>query len=152
MHRTSQCPPIEEDARVLGQKSKIASETKQPPDHRVTLRSPWQCFAICGDCRARPRRLALARNLLNWWPLYVHSMSKKCRHTVLEYAIRAPKEGSSSSVELQGKMIEELKARVAGEEFDYRILIDALREYERPRDKITALLRQGTIIRVKKGI
>ena len=49
-------------------------------------------------------------------------------------------------------MLEGLKARIPGEEFDYRILMEALREYERPRDKITALLRQGTIIRVKKGI
>jgi predicted transcriptional regulator of viral defense system len=48
--------------------------------------------------------------------------------------------------------LEGLKARIPGEEFDYRILMDALREYARPRDKITALLRQGTIIRVKKGI
>jgi len=49
-------------------------------------------------------------------------------------------------------MLEGLKARIPGEEFDYRILMEALREYERPRDKITALLRQGTMIRVKKGI
>lgn len=49
-------------------------------------------------------------------------------------------------------MIEELRKRIAGEEFDYQTLLDVLREYERPRDKITALLRQGTIIRVKKGI
>jgi len=49
-------------------------------------------------------------------------------------------------------MIEELRKRIAGEEFDYQALLDGLREYERPRDKITALLRQGAIIRVKKGI
>ena len=45
-------------------------------------------------------------------------------------------------------MIEELRKRIAGEEFDYQILLDVLRKYERPRDKITALLRQGAIIRV----
>jgi hypothetical protein len=50
------------------------------------------------------------------------------------------------------EMIEELRKRIGGEEFDYQALLDGLREYERPRDKITALLRQGAIIRVKKGI
>lgn len=49
-------------------------------------------------------------------------------------------------------MEEELRRRISGEEFDYRALLDGLREYDRPRDKITALLKQGTIIRVKKGI
>ena len=49
-------------------------------------------------------------------------------------------------------MVEELRKRIAGEEFDYQTLLDVLKEYERPRDKITALLRQGAIIRVKKGI
>jgi predicted transcriptional regulator of viral defense system len=50
------------------------------------------------------------------------------------------------------EMIEDLRKKVAGEEFDYQVLIDVLRGYEHPRDKITALLRQGVIIRVKKGI
>ena len=50
------------------------------------------------------------------------------------------------------EMIEELRKKVAGEEFDYQVLMDVLRGYEHPRDKITALLRQGIIIRVKKGI
>ncbi len=49
-------------------------------------------------------------------------------------------------------MIEELRARIAGEEFDYQALLDGLREYARPRDKITDLLRKEAIIRVKKGI
>jgi predicted transcriptional regulator of viral defense system len=49
-------------------------------------------------------------------------------------------------------MIEDLRKKVTGEEFDYQVLMDVLRGYERPRDKITALLRQGVIIRVKKGI
>lgn len=38
------------------------------------------------------------------------------------------------------------------EEFDYQILLEALKEYERPRDKITTLLKSKEIIRVKKGI
>ena len=49
-------------------------------------------------------------------------------------------------------MVEELRKRIAGEEFDYQALLDGLREYARPRDKITTLLRHGAIIRVKKGI
>jgi hypothetical protein len=39
------------------------------------------------------------------------------------------------------KMMEELRAKIAGEEFDYPALLDVLREYDRPRDKITSLLR-----------
>jgi len=49
-------------------------------------------------------------------------------------------------------MIEDLRRRIEGEEFDYQALLDSLKGYERPRDKITSLLRQGVIIRVKKGI
>ena len=49
-------------------------------------------------------------------------------------------------------MILDLRSRIEGEECDYRILMDCLKQYERPRDKITNLLRQGAIIRVKKGI
>ena len=47
---------------------------------------------------------------------------------------------------------EDLRRSIAGEEFDYQSLLGALKGYERPRDKITALLRRGVIIRVKKGI
>ena len=50
------------------------------------------------------------------------------------------------------EMIEDLRKKVACEEFDYQVLMDVLRGYEHPRDKVTALLRQGVIIRVKKGI
>jgi hypothetical protein len=49
-------------------------------------------------------------------------------------------------------MIDELRGRIDGEEFDYQTLLDSLKRYERPRDKITTLLRQNAIIRVKKGI
>ena len=49
-------------------------------------------------------------------------------------------------------MIEELRRRISGEEFDYPVLLEGLREYGRPRDKITSLLRQGAVVRVKKGI
>ena len=44
-------------------------------------------------------------------------------------------------------MVEELRAKIAGEEFDYPALLDGLREYDRPRDnKITSLLRQGAVV------
>jgi hypothetical protein len=47
---------------------------------------------------------------------------------------------------------EHLRNRIATEEFDYQTLLDALREYAHPRDKITSLLRDALIIRVKKGL
>jgi predicted transcriptional regulator of viral defense system len=49
-------------------------------------------------------------------------------------------------------MMENLRKKVPSEEFDYQILLDALKEYDRPRDKITVLLKRKDIIRVKKGI
>jgi len=49
-------------------------------------------------------------------------------------------------------MVEELRKKIPGEEFDYQALLQGLREYDRPRDKITTLLRRKDIIRVKKGI
>ncbi len=49
-------------------------------------------------------------------------------------------------------MPEELRSRIDGEDFDYLALLNALRGYARPRDRITALLRRGEIVRVKKGI
>ena len=48
--------------------------------------------------------------------------------------------------------MDELHNLIAQEEFDYLALREALRDYARPRDKITTLLRTGTIIRVKKGL
>ena len=49
-------------------------------------------------------------------------------------------------------MPDDLRNRIDGEEFDYLALLNALREYARPRDRITLLLRRGEIVRVKKGI
>ncbi len=37
-------------------------------------------------------------------------------------------------------------------EFDYNLLLHALRDYKKPRDKIRSLLRDTDIIRVKKGL
>lgn len=50
------------------------------------------------------------------------------------------------------KVIEELRQRVEGEVFDYRLLLDLLRDYSKPRDKIGALMAAGSIVRIKKGL
>jgi len=60
--------------------------------------------------------------------------------------------GPNSSILGEDIMIDDLRRRMEGEELDYQTLLDSLKQYERPRDKITSLLRQGAIIRVKKGI
>jgi len=46
----------------------------------------------------------------------------------------------------------DVRERVQAEIFDYQTLTDALKELSSPRDKITDMLRQGIIIRVKKGL
>ncbi len=48
--------------------------------------------------------------------------------------------------------IEQIRKGIDREEFDYQVLITTLKGYSRPRDKITALLRAGQIIRVRKGL
>jgi len=37
-------------------------------------------------------------------------------------------------------------------EFDYNLLLHALRDYKKPRDKIRGLIKNEDIIRVKKGL
>jgi predicted transcriptional regulator of viral defense system len=49
-------------------------------------------------------------------------------------------------------MIDELRASVPFEEFDYQTLLEGLGHYARPRDRATRLLEKGAIIRVKKGL
>jgi len=49
-------------------------------------------------------------------------------------------------------MIETIRKQIPQEEFDYQTLMDCLRDYARPRDKISDLLRKAFIIRVKKGL
>jgi predicted transcriptional regulator of viral defense system len=49
-------------------------------------------------------------------------------------------------------MIESIRKEIPQEEFDYQTLLECLRDYARPRDKISALLKKGVIIRVKKGL
>ena len=49
-------------------------------------------------------------------------------------------------------MIATIHKHIQREEFDYQTLLDGLKDYGRPRDKISDLLRKGVIIRVKKGL
>ena len=49
-------------------------------------------------------------------------------------------------------MIEQIRKAITREEFDYQMLTTSLKEYSRPRDKITDLMRKHQIIRVKKGL
>jgi len=49
-------------------------------------------------------------------------------------------------------MLDELRKKIPIEEFDYLILMEHLKGYKKPRDKVTQLLRSGDLVRVKKGI
>ncbi|MCB1112368.1 MAG: hypothetical protein H7A37_10845 [Chlamydiales bacterium] len=49
-------------------------------------------------------------------------------------------------------MIETLREQLPIEEFDYNLLMESLKEYRKPRDKVTQLMRDGFITRIKKGI
>lgn len=49
-------------------------------------------------------------------------------------------------------MASSVRERIEAEIFDYQTLVDALRGLVYPRNKINDLLRQGRIIRVKKGL
>lgn len=48
--------------------------------------------------------------------------------------------------------IDDLRIKIPTEEFDYQSLMDALSGYAQPRGKLSRLLAQGVIIRVKKGL
>ncbi|MCK4303688.1 MAG: hypothetical protein KAY24_05560 [Candidatus Eisenbacteria sp.] len=45
-----------------------------------------------------------------------------------------------------------LRSKIAREVFDYQVLQDALSGYRKPRDKVTQLLANGTLIRIRKGL
>ncbi|MEJ2422016.1 MAG: hypothetical protein P8018_09975 [Acidobacteriota bacterium] len=45
-----------------------------------------------------------------------------------------------------------LRRSIGREEFDYISLMEALRDYASPRDKVTDLLRRKDVVRVKKGL
>jgi hypothetical protein len=49
-------------------------------------------------------------------------------------------------------MFVDIRSRIQTEIFDYQILTDALKDLSAPRDKTTLLIREGVIIRVKKGL
>jgi len=49
-------------------------------------------------------------------------------------------------------MIEPIQNRIPREEFDFQTLLDALKDYAHPRDKISDLMRKRAIIRIKKGL
>ncbi len=48
--------------------------------------------------------------------------------------------------------IEALRVKIKTEEFDYAMLMSVLSYYRKPRDVVTRLLKQGAILRVKKGL
>ena len=45
-----------------------------------------------------------------------------------------------------------IRNSIGREEFDYQVLMSALSGYASPRDRVTALLNSGAVIRVKKGL
>jgi len=49
-------------------------------------------------------------------------------------------------------MIYTIRKKIDREEFDYQTLLDCLKGYSRPRDKITDMINKGQIIRIKKGL
>jgi hypothetical protein len=48
--------------------------------------------------------------------------------------------------------IAEIREKITQEVFDYRNLLDCLRHYSKPRDRITRLLAAGDVVRVRKGL
>jgi hypothetical protein len=46
----------------------------------------------------------------------------------------------------------ELRSLVKGEVFDYQILMHVFRNYQKPRDKVTRALKNGSIVRIKQGL
>jgi predicted transcriptional regulator of viral defense system len=47
---------------------------------------------------------------------------------------------------------QDLRRAVQGEIFDYQMLMHHLREYKKPRDKVTLLLKNQSITKIKKGL
>ena len=48
--------------------------------------------------------------------------------------------------------IEDIRAKVPSDVLDYQQLVSLLSGYAKPRDKIGALLAQGDLVRVRKGL
>lgn len=49
-------------------------------------------------------------------------------------------------------MINDIRNKVSHEELDYNFLMDCLKDYRKPRDKLSLLLKRGDLIRIKKGL
>lgn len=49
-------------------------------------------------------------------------------------------------------IITALRSKVTGEVFDYQVIMDVLKMYQKPRDVVTRLLAGGIILRIKKGL
>lgn len=49
-------------------------------------------------------------------------------------------------------ILQQIRSDIYREEFDYLLLLESLSSYKQPRDVITRLLKNESIIRVKKGI
>lgn len=47
---------------------------------------------------------------------------------------------------------EQIRRQIPTEEFDYQALLHCLKDYARPRDRISDLIKSGAIVRVKKGL
>jgi len=54
--------------------------------------------------------------------------------------------------ELQQRMMDPIQNRFPQETFDYQTLLDILKDYSRPRNKISDLIRKKIIVRIKKGL
>ncbi len=48
--------------------------------------------------------------------------------------------------------VEQIRRQIPTEEFDYQALLDCLKDYARPRDRISDLIKSGVVVRVKKGL
>jgi len=49
-------------------------------------------------------------------------------------------------------MLQNLRDRIGQDIFDYQMLMNALKEYASPKDKITSLLKSGEIIQLRRGL
>ncbi len=73
-------------------------------------------------------------------------MSLFCRHTgVCSVILKEERTGGNMSLQA-------LRREVRGEVFDYQILMNFLRDVKYPRSKIGRLLKNGDIVRIKKGL
>lgn len=59
---------------------------------------------------------------------------------------------STTSEKAPPFMTQQVHLRFQRDEIDYQMLLDLFKDYVRPRDKISDLVRKGILIRVKKGL